>query len=154
MTTKRQVRGYYGIGVENLKTEQNLGSLWRSAHALGAAFIFTIGRRYRVQPSDTSVAYRNLPLFQYDGFDDFYANLPRGCQLVGVEYPHDDAAELPQFTHPQRAVYLLGGEDCGLSKRAMEKCHRIAYIPCDFCLNVAVAGSVVLYDRISKKGGY
>lgn len=154
MTTKREVRGYYGIGVENLKTEANLGSLWRSAHALVAAFIFTIGRRYQVQPSDTSVAYRNLPLFQYDGFNDFYANLPRSCRLFGVEYPHAEAKELPKFTHPARAVYLLGSEDNGLSKRAIEKCQEIVYIPSDFCLNVAVAGSVVLYDRTTKKGGY
>lgn len=154
MSEKRVVKGYYGIGVENLKTSQNLGSLWRSAHALGAAFIFTIGRRYQVQPSDTSVAYRNLPLFAYETFDDFYANLPRSSQLVGVEYPLAESKPLPSYQHPARAVYLLGGEDCGLSKRAIEKCHSVVHIPCDFCLNVAVAGSVILYDRTTKKGGY
>lgn len=144
--------GYFGIGVENLKTEANLGTLWRSAHSLGAAFIFTVGRRYSMQASDTTVAYRNLPLFQYLTLDDCIANLPRSCPLVGVEYPHKDAIPLPRFVHPARAVYLLGSEDSGLSKAALAKCHQVVYIPCDFCLNVAVAGSVIMYDRVTKKG--
>ena len=33
-------RGFFGIGVENLKTKANLGTLWRSAINLGADFIF------------------------------------------------------------------------------------------------------------------
>ena len=38
---------FYGIGIVNTKTEANIGTLWRSAHAFGASFIFTVGRRYR-----------------------------------------------------------------------------------------------------------
>lgn len=38
--------GYFGIGIESAKTPANVGGLWRSAHAFGAAFIFTIGARY------------------------------------------------------------------------------------------------------------
>lgn len=145
------MRGYFGIGVENLKTGHNLGTLWRSAHSLGADFIFTIGQRYRYQASDTTKAWRSVPLFRYDTFDAFYANLPYDCQLIGVEFPHDKAKPLPGFSHPERAVYLLGAEDSGLSKKALEKCHRIVSIPCDYCLNVAVAGSLVMYDRARER---
>jgi len=146
-------KGYFGIGVENLKTAANLGSLWRSAHSLGAAFIFTVGRRYQSQASDTSAAYQWIPLFQYATMEDCVDGLPRSCPLVGIEFPHQDAQPLPKFVHPARASYLLGGEDCGLSKTALAKCHKLVYIPCGFCLNVAVAGSVVMYDRVTKKAG-
>ena len=32
-------RGYYAIGIEHTKTAENVGTLWRSADLLGAAFI-------------------------------------------------------------------------------------------------------------------
>lgn len=140
-------RGYFGIGIENCKSGANVGTLWRSAHNLGASFIFTIGNRYRYQASDTTKAWRSIPLFQYPTFDDFYANLPHDCQLIGVEFPHEKARPLPEFVHPERCVYLLGAEDHGLSKRAMEKCHRFVFIPSLMCLNVSVAGSLIMYDR-------
>ena len=40
------MRGYFGIGIENIKTEANIGTLMRSSYAMGASFVFTIGRRY------------------------------------------------------------------------------------------------------------
>lgn len=146
------MRGYFGIGIENCKSGVNVGTLWRSAHNLGAAFIFTIGTRYRYQASDTTKAWRTIPLFQYATLDDFYDHLPHDCQLIGVEFPHEKAVGLPGFAHPERCVYLLGAEDHGLTKRSLEKCHRVVYIPSQMCLNVAVAGSIIMYDRSIRQG--
>ncbi len=144
-------RGYFGIGIENCKTGHNLGTIWRSAHCLGASFIFTIGNRYRYQASDTTKAWRSIPLYQYATFEEFYAHLPHDCQVVGVEFPHEKAKSLSSFSHPERCVYLLGAEDHGLSKKAIERCHRIVYIPSKMCMNVAVAGSIVMYDRAARR---
>lgn len=144
------MRGYFGIGIENCKTEHNIGTLWRSAHNLGASFIFTIGNRYKPQASDTTKAWKNIPLFRYTTFDEFYESLPHDCMLVGVEFPHEKAKPLPQFCHPERCVYLLGAEDVGLSRKALEKCQRVVYIPSEQCMNVAAAGSIVMYDRFTK----
>ena len=63
------VRGYFGIGIENCKTGVNIGTLWRSAHNLGASFIFVIGMRYRFHPGDTTKAWLSIPLFQYSTFE-------------------------------------------------------------------------------------
>lgn len=144
-------RGYFGIGIENAKIEHNVGTLWRSAYAMGASFIFTVGRRMRQQSSDTTRAWRHIPYYRYDTLDDLYATLPCDAQLVGVEFPHDGARELSRFTHPDRCVYLLGAEDTGLSQRAINRCHHIVYIEGDVCLNVAAAGSVIMYDRKAKR---
>ncbi len=55
-----------------------------------------------------------------------------------------------EFKHPERCVYLLGAEDIGLSKDAIDKCHKLVQLPGDYCMNVAVAGSIMMYDRHSK----
>lgn len=143
------MRGYFGIGIQNSKTEKNIGTLWRSASIMGASFIFTIGRRYKKQASDTMKSWKHIPLFNYDTFDDFYKTLPYDCQLIGVELD-EKSVPITKFNHPERCVYLLGAEDNGLTKEAIEKCHKIVQLPGDYCMNVSVAGSLVMYDRILK----
>ena len=141
------MRGYFGIGIENTKDIFNIGTLWRSADLFGAAFIFTIGRRYKKQASDTSKALRRIPLYNYVDFDDFYRHMPANCHLAGIELT-DSAIDLDKFNHTQRCIYLLGAEDHGLSNEALKKCHSIIKIPIgDFSMNVSTAGSIVLYDR-------
>ena len=68
-------------------------------------------------------------LFRHPTSDEFYASLPHDCQLIGVEFPHDGAKPLAEFTLPERCIFLLRAEDNGLSKRAVEKRHRFVYIP-------------------------
>jgi tRNA (guanosine-2'-O-)-methyltransferase len=139
-------RGYFGIGIENNKTPANLGTLWRSAFNFEAAFLFTIHRRYPKQASDTVKAWRHVPLYTHDTFEAFESALPMDCELIGVEL-HERAKPLAQFVHPERAVYLLGAEDTGLSEAALKRCHRIVQIESRLCLNVAVAGSIVMWHR-------
>ncbi len=55
-----------------------------------------------------------------------------------------------KFTHPERAIYLLGAEDTGLPESVQSLCQSIIHIKSPMCLNVAVAGSIIMYDRISK----
>lgn len=137
---------YFGIGIQNGKTPENLGVLWRSAQNMGASFIFTIGNRYAKQACDTHDAIKAMPYFHYENFEDFFNNLPKGARLVGVEL--DEKAEaLETFHHPRRCVYLLGAEDHGMTKKAIEKCHSLIKFKSEKSLNVAVAGSIVLYDR-------
>lgn len=140
------MRGYFGIGVERSKTEANIGTLWRSAFALGADFIFTIGRRYPKQASDTTQAWRHIPLLEYEDVDDFRKHIPYDCPVVGVEIT-ETAKSLETYTHPQRAIYLLGPEDGSLSKAAQEICLHIIKFDSRVCLNVASAGTIVMYDR-------
>jgi len=140
---------YYGIGIYNCKKEVNVGTLWRSAFILGAAYIFTVGARYKHQSSDTVKAYRSIPFFQFDTFDDFKKHLPRECVLVGIEIA-ENSEMLARFAHPKQACYLLGAEDNGIPIIALEQCHKVVRLPGDYCLNVSTAGSIVMYDRITR----
>lgn len=149
VAASRISRGYFGIGVERSKTEANVGTLWRSAYSLGASFVFTIGRRYPRQASDTCHAWRHIPLLEYADVDDFRAHIPYDCQVVGVELTAD-ARSLETYTHPERAVYLLGPEDGSLSRAAQGMCQSVVRFESAYCLNVASAGTIVLYDRQTK----
>ena len=143
-------RGYFGIGVFHTKTESNIGTLMRSALCFGADFVFTVGRRYQEQASDTTSTKRHVPLYHYRDVESLVANLPIGCPLIGVELA-EDSLPLGEFDHPERAAYLLGAEDHGLTVAAMRRCHRIVEVKgASQCLNVAVTGSIVMWDRIRR----
>lgn len=141
--------GFYGIGILNNTTELNIGTLWRSAYILGAAFIFTVDRKYKPQSSDVTSAWTKIPLYHYADIDELLNNLPYSAKLVGVEITQS-ATMLDRFTHPERAVYLLGNEQIGLPEAVLNRCHELIQLPGNYSLNVAVTGSIVAYDRISK----
>lgn len=144
------MRGYFGIGIFTPKTAANIGTLWRSAYQLGAAFIFTIGKRYPKQASDTVKTWRHVPLFEYTDFNDFNEHRPNDCPLIGVEM---GGREIGNYVHQERAVYLLGAEDNGLPASIIPKCQAILSIPSDRLnsFNVAVAGSIIMFDRFMQK---
>lgn len=146
-------RGYFAIGVERISKQMNLGNLMRSAHAFGASFVFTIGADYRALEarSDTSKSITHLPFYNWGCVADM--QLPQGCQLVGIELL-DEAADLPSFRHPTRAAYVLGPERGVLSPELLSRCHHVVKIPTAFCINVAMAGAIVMYDRIKSLGRF
>ena len=143
-------RGGFGIGVEHIKTENNVGTLWRSAYNLGASFIFTIGRRYKKQASDVTKTWRHVPLFHYDSLAEFRKAMPHAWFPIGIELCKE-ARSLVNYTHAESAVYLLGPEDGSLSQEAKALCKSVIFIPSKLCLNVATAGSIVMYDRVAKQ---
>lgn len=141
-------RGFFAVGVYHPKTEQNIGTLMRTAFLYDAAFVFTVGRRYHRQASDTPKTSGNIPLFHFDTIEDLHEHLPYGAPLVGVELD-PRATGLREFTHPQRAVYLLGAEDHGLPQHVIDRCHHLVVLESVRAesMNVATAGSIVIYDR-------
>ncbi len=146
------MRGYFGIGVEGISKTGNMGSLFRSAHAFGANFTFAVAPDPRVRfETDTSASHRNLPFFRYDSLEDF--RLPTGCSLVGVELI-EDAVDLPAFHHPRMAAYVMGPELGSLSPAMLGRCDHVVKIPTSFCINVAIAGAIVMYDRWRMLGGF
>lgn len=147
-------RGYFGIGAEEISKAMNLGALMRTANAFGASFFFTINAHAKtkdVRNSDTSRSEGAMPYYPFETLDEML--LPKGCALVGVELT-DDAVELPRFKHPQAAAYVLGRERGSLSPELTAKCAHVVKIPTKFCINVGLAGALVMYDRVLSLGGY
>ena len=148
------MRGYFGIGVERVSKAMNVGSLFRTGHAFGASFLFTVGGEYRRREgrlADTSNASGALPLYEFADIDAMM--LPRGCELVGIEIA-DDAKVLPAFRHPRRAAYVLGSERHGLSEAMLALCDHTVRIPTRFSVNLAIAAAIVMYDRLISSGKF
>jgi tRNA G18 (ribose-2'-O)-methylase SpoU len=143
----RPPRGYFGIGVEGASKPMNFGNLSRSAHGFGASFVFTVAPNERIgaPKSDTSSSRDHMPWYTFSSPDDL--RLPDDCRLVGLELT-DDAIELPSFRHPLRAAYILGPEGGSLSPEMIARCEFVVKIPITMCINLAMAGAVIMYDRM------
>jgi tRNA G18 (ribose-2'-O)-methylase SpoU len=147
------MRGFFAIGAEGISKPMNLGNLVRSAHAFGASFVFLVKADYAVRTarSDTSQAEHQLPVYDYPSVEAM--QLPRGCRLIGCELV-DDAVDLPSFRHPLNAAYVFGPERSSLSPAMLARCHHVVRIPTRFCINLAVAGAIVMYDRLLSLGRF
>ena len=148
----KNIHGYFGIGIYMPKTSENIGTLWRSAYQLGASFIFVIGKRYKKQIQDTLKVPIRIPLFQFDSIDSFLGSRLYDCKLVCIENC-EKSTDLRQYSHPKRCAYLLGSEDNGLPREFLNnKNYDYVIIPSirTNSYNVAMAGTITIYDRFSK----
>ncbi|MHC8508202.1 MAG: RNA methyltransferase [Rhodospirillales bacterium] len=142
------MRGYFGIGIEGVSKAMNIGSLLRTAHAFDAAFVFTVGAAYqrrKGEKADTSRTQRHVPFYSFPDHESMM--LPHNCALVGVELT-ENAVDLPVFRHPPVCAYVLGPERGSLSPAMLARCAHVVRIPTKFALNVALAGALVMYDRL------
>src|ERR1700733_9394726 len=147
-------RGYFGIGVEGVSKPANVGPLLRPPPAFGAAFCFVVDAGFDARAgrlADTADTPNHVPLWRFPNLDSL--QLPQHCVLVGVELLQS-ATDLPSFRHPLNAAYVLGPERSGLSPATLAHCRHVVRIPTRFALNLAVAGALVLYDRLLQHGRF
>lgn len=144
------MRGYFGIGIYNGKTKENVGTLWRAAYLYGASFIFTIGKRFPRQATDTPKTELQVPMYEHNTWEDFVQNMPKNCFIACIEQ-NAKSRKLNDIKHPERVAYVLGAEDRGLPEKIMEG-NMVIEIPTlrVQSMNVAMAGSIVMYDRYIK----
>lgn len=119
----------------------------RAAHVYDATMVVTTGGRYRRQATDTTSAWKHIPVISAGHIFD---HVPRDCQRVAIEIT-PDAIPLPGFVHPERAFYIFGPEDGSLPASVINECQHVVQIPTKFCMNLAATVNVVLYDRMQKQ---
>ena len=61
---------------------------------------------------------------------------------------------MPEFRHPKAAAYVLGRERGDLTPEMLARCDHVVKIPTRFCINVSLAGALVMYDRVRSMGGF
>ena len=148
------LRGYFGVGVEGISKPMNAGAIFRTAHAFGASFAFTVAASYPAREgalADTSKSGGHIPFYKFPDIGSM--SLPDDCRIVGVELS-DKAVDLPSFRHPSRAAYILGPERGSISPEMSELCEFVVKIPTKFCVNVSVAAAIVMYDRVTSLGRF
>ena len=145
--------GYFAIGAERISKALNLGNLMRSAHGFGASFTFTIGATYQALEAraDTSKGAQHLP--HYD-----WASVERAGAAGGMPPGRRRAARRghrPAELPPPAARRLRAGARARLAVAgAARACDYVVRIPTSFCVNLAMAGAIVMYDRVRSLGRF
>ena len=142
-------KGFCGIGVFMPKTKENIGTLIRSAKMFSADFVFMIGERYVTQCTAVKLDEK-IPVFFFKDFNSFCNSMPPVEKYTVIELT-ENSKPLSKYNHPRKGIYILGSEDNGISKEILEseRCEFVE-IEGNASLNLAVSGSIVLYDRYIK----
>ena len=150
------MRGYGIISLDNPKTPENVGAVLRAAFCYSVAQVNISGSRdicwqkMMKHGSNTPRADRHIPIFRTNSPIDY---VPSDCRVVAVDLI-DGAKPLPDFSHPERAMYVFGPEDGTLGEDVTEKADHVVYIPTRHCMNLAASVNVLLYDRLAKGGRF
>tara|TARA_R100001530_G_C4306151_1_gene151724 strand:+ start:20 stop:454 length:435 start_codon:yes stop_codon:yes gene_type:complete len=137
------------IGLENPKNSINIGSVMRAAGCFNADLIAIKGHRFRGLghiKSDTQKVVRRIPVIRCAELKEV---IPFDCVPIAVDLI-EDSIPLHKFTHPKRAFYIFGAEDATLGKAVTDFCKFTVSIDTNYCLNLAAAVNVVMYDRYFK----
>jgi len=143
-------RGPYAIAMLHPSHPENVGGVARATGCFDADYLATIGHKYEGHAS--AVGHdRHTPIWHFLRFKDLLVSLPYKTELVAIDF-NEDATRLRDFKHPERALYVLGEEGPGFQNHpeVLERVEHIVYIPAEYCMNVAVAGNMVLEDRYSQ----
>ena len=142
------------IGLVNPKGAINVGAVLRAIGCYAADDVYYSGDRYDYaarHSTDTKNILLSKNIHKVDTFLDIKTRLPEGTKMVCVELVVG-AEPLPEYVHPQDAIYIFGPEDGSLPKDLVQAADDVVYIPTIGCMNLAATVNVVLYDRLAKLG--
>lgn len=141
------------IGLSNPKSPENVNSVRRAAGNFSVDSIFYTGNRYpravRLNPEPPKMSRdisRDIPV---TGVSCLINDASDDMKIVCIEFA-EDAVALPEYQHPDRAIYIFGPEDGTLSQDIIDRADAVVYVPTQGCMNLAATVNVVLYDRLSK----
>ncbi|MDA7745712.1 RNA methyltransferase [Psychromonas sp.] len=137
------------IALTNPKSSTNVGGAMRAAGCYDAQKVVYSGERFNRSvrlAADTQKVHEIVPL---DHHEDLLSALEPGMKLVCVDLI-EGAIPLPNFEHPDNAMYLFGPEDNTIKQSVINQADAVVYIPTIGCMNLAASVNVVLYDRLAK----
>lgn len=142
------------IALINPKSPTNVGAVMRAAGCYGVDSVLYTGSRYdraMKLSTDTKNISATIPL---KGEPDLLDNLSadysdNDIKVVCIDLI-EGATPLPNFIHPEKALYIFGPEDNTIKQSVVDQADAVVYIPTIGCMNLAATVNVVLYDRLAK----
>lgn len=136
----------------NPKYVVNVASMVRNCACFGIEYLILTGERLqlptgrkgdRFPRQERLREFRTVKVVQDDWPMILFREdvVPIGVELTPTSMPS------PLLDHPENGVYILGPEDGSISAGWRAICHHIIKIPTLHCLNLAVAGGIVLAER-------
>lgn len=143
------------IALVDPRYPHNVGGALRACACWGLKQLWWSGSRVqidfdkgeRLPREERMKGYKHVQLFNYDRFFDRF---DKDVHPVAVEL-RPGTENLLDFQHPEKALYVFGPEDGNIPRHFGHLCHSFVVIPTHFCLNLAAAVNVVLYDRRIKR---
>jgi tRNA G18 (ribose-2'-O)-methylase SpoU len=149
------------IILPNIRSSFNVGSIFRTADAVGISKIFLVGytpcpldkfKRLNKEIAKTALGAENS--VEWEHCDDIFPLLERlkkdGFQIIAVEQA-ENSVDYKTVKVKEKNAFIFGSEVDGLGKEMLEKCDIIAEIPMQGekeSLNVSVSAGVVLFRMI------
>ena len=145
--------------LDSLEDPQNVGSLLRSAEAAGThGVVFPTRRQAPLTPSAVKAsagAVEHLLLAPVDDLAGALADLhARGLRIVGADAEASLTVREADLRGPLALV--VGSEGQGLGPAVRRRCDLLVRIPMRGAvgsLNASVAGSILLYEATTQRGG-
>lgn len=145
------------VALCNPKYPRNVGAVLRACSCFGIKQLWFSGNRvplkadngkdYRLPREERMKGYNEVEL---RNFDYFFEQFDRDITPIAVEL-RQNSELLPQFIHPEKALYVFGPEDGSIDQVMLRHCHRFVVIPTAHCVNLSAAVYLILYDRMSKR---
>lgn len=137
------------IALTDPKSPTNVGAVMRAAGCYQASEVLYTGVRYAKAAkfqTDTKSVSEKIPLRHVENFFD---NKPDDVKVICVDLV-EGAIPLPDFVHPEKALYIFGPEDGTISQAVVNSSDHVVYVPTVGCMNLAASVNVLLYDRLAK----
>lgn len=146
-------KNHVSIGLINPKDAQNVGSVLRAIGCYQANDVYFTGNRYEYalkHNTDTHKVSLSSHISKVDSMLEARdLHMPEDTKIVCVELV-EGAIPLPEYTHPEHALYVFGPEDGNLKQDVVNAADEVVYIPTVGCMNLAATVNVLLYDRMAK----
>ena len=141
----------YEVAIENLGHDFNIGSIVRTANALGASRVHIVGRR-RWNRRGAMVTDRYMDVVHHYEVQDFLRDVKeRGLSVVGIDNL-PGSTPLESATLPEGAVLVFGEEGGGLSPEMLDACdsvHHITQYGSTRSLNVGHAAAIAMWAWVT-----
>ncbi len=151
-TYRRGLRPF-ALAAWQISKEHNVGSLVRTAHATACSQVILTGEReWNTEAARTAEAFTDIVHLAAEPTLLLDHIATRGWQPVAIEL-HPRAVSLFDAVYPVRPCFILGAELGGLPDELLEACDPVIQIPqwgLVPSLNLAVAGSIVVYDYLQQ----
>ena len=147
------------IVLDSLEDPQNFGSLLRTAEASGVqGVVYPTHRQAPLSPAAIKAsagAVEHLLMVPVEDLADALTDLHvRGLRIIGTDADASLTARQADLRGP--VAIVVGSEGQGLGPAVRRRCDAVVRIPMRghvTSLNAAVAGSILLYEASSQRGG-
>lgn len=141
------------LGLINPKSPDNVGAILRASANYQVDSVFYTGVRY---PQAMKRAGRSVDMSRKPGKDIpisqancLLESVAKNVKIVCIEFA-ENAIALPEFQHPERALYIFGPEDGSIEQEIIDQADYVVFVPTISCMNLSASVNVLLYDRMAK----